>query len=65
MLEASLKREIAIEINSSYLIDFEGFLNLCSEINPFVSIGSDVHRLEEVGKCRDILNQYSHKMING
>lgn len=65
MLEASLKREIAIEINSSYLKDFEGFLNLCSEINPFVSIGSDVHHLEEVGKCRDILNQHSYKIFNG
>ena len=54
MIEA-LKSETAVEINSSYLVDPEGFLRLCAEINPIVSIGSDVHKLEEMGRCRDML----------
>lgn len=55
MMLASLEREIAIEINSSYLVDTDAFLRLCEEVNPFVSIGSDVHRLEDLGHCRDML----------
>ena len=51
----SLEREIAIEISSSYLQDFDSFLALCAEVNPLVSIGSDMHRLEELGRCRDRL----------
>lgn len=64
MLEASLKRKVAVEINSSYLKNFEEFLNLCSEIDPYVSIGSDVHHLEEVGRCRDILNRHSNRFLD-
>jgi putative hydrolase len=55
MLVTSLEREIAVEINSSYLVDCEGFLDLCHEVNPFISIGSDAHGPEEVGRCRDLL----------
>lgn len=55
MFEASLERGIAIEINSSYLPELERFLALCEEINPFVSIGSDAHRVQELGRCRDRL----------
>lgn len=55
MMEASLERGVAIEINSSYLVDFDAFLRLCDEVNPYVSIGSDAHRLAELGACRDIL----------
>ena len=55
MMVASLEREIAIEINSSYLVDTDAFLRLCEDVNPFVSIGSDVHRLKDLGHCRDML----------
>jgi putative hydrolase len=55
MMLASLERNIAIEINTSYLVDVEAFLRLCGEINPYVSIGSDAHKLEELGRCRDLL----------
>jgi putative hydrolase len=57
ILEVSLERGIAVEINSSYLKDFQAFLKLCSEMNPYVSIGSDVHRLDEIGRCRDLLRE--------
>ena len=55
ILKISLKRKIAVEINSSYIKDFRSFLRLCSQINPYVSIGSDVHNLNQLGTCRDRL----------
>lgn len=57
MLEASGERGIAVEINSSYVADWDGFLALCEEVNPLVSIGSDAHGPEELGRCRDRLRQ--------
>ncbi|PKA42097.1 PHP domain-containing protein (plasmid) [Rhizobium sullae] len=55
MMEASLERGIAIEINSSYLVDTATFVELCRQIDPIVSIGSDAHRIDQLGQCRDIL----------
>jgi putative hydrolase len=55
IMEKSLEREIAVEINTSYLTNLPAFLELCQEINPYVSIGSDMHRLEKLGHCRDLL----------
>lgn len=55
LMVSTLDRGIAIEINSSYLVDFPSFLRLCGDINPIVSIGSDAHKLQELGKCRDML----------
>ncbi len=58
LMEATLARGIAIEISSSYLRDFDGFMRLCAEINPYVSVGSDVHKLDDVGTCRDRVRSY-------
>lgn len=55
LLEHANQRAIAVEINSSYTQDLPGFLALCAEVNPYVSIGSDVHRVEKLGHCRDLL----------
>ncbi|WP_420093019.1 PHP domain-containing protein [Sinorhizobium fredii] len=55
LMTAALDRRIAIEINSSYLVDMPAFLTLCEEVNPLVSIGSDAHKLSELGRCRDQL----------
>jgi putative hydrolase len=57
LMEKSLTRGVAIEISASYLHDAAAFLGLCREINPFVSIGSDMHKLADVGGCRDLLRQ--------
>ncbi len=57
LLEASLQRGVAIEINSRYLGGQAWFLQLCAEINPLVSIASDAHHLEGIGKCRDLLRR--------
>ncbi len=55
LMARSLERRIAIEINTSYLVDVTAFLDLCQEINPLVSIGSDVHRLDEMAVSRETL----------
>jgi putative hydrolase len=63
ILRKSLDRGIAVEINSSNLGDFDAFLRLCAEVNPYVSIGSDMHRLEELGECRDRLRAQAKGVI--
>jgi putative hydrolase len=55
LMEKSIAQGIAIEISPAYLPDFAAFLGLCREINPYVSIGSDMHKLADVGRCRDLL----------
>ena len=55
LMAASLERGIAIEINSKYTTDLDPFLALCREVNPFISVGSDAHRLSELGTCRSAL----------
>ena len=58
ILKRSLERGIAVEINPSYLQDLSAFLRLCAEINPYVSLGSDMHHLEQLGECRDRLQAH-------
>lgn len=57
LMRATLDRGIAIEINTSYTRDLDRFLGLCRKVNPVVSIGSDVHRLADLGQCRDALRE--------
>lgn len=60
IFKKSLERGIAVEINTSYMQNLAGFLRLCVEINPYVSIGSDMHCLEQLVECRDQLR--AHKV---
>ena len=55
VMEAALEHGVAIEINTAYTRDLDGFLALCRRVNPLVSIGSDVHRVSDLGRCRDAL----------
>lgn len=55
IVSASVERGIAVEVNASYVRDVEGLLCIFGELNPFVSIASDMHRLEHLGRCRDLL----------
>ena len=54
----SLVRGIAVEINSAYIHNLPLFLEPFAEINPYVSIGSDMHVLENLGHCRDQLLKF-------
>lgn len=51
----------AIEISSKYTKNVYDFLTACGEINPAVSIGSDVHNLQHIGKCKEMLHQFEYK----
>jgi putative hydrolase len=55
MMRTSIETGVAIEINTSYQVNLDKFLELCSEVNPYVSIGSDAHTLGAIGQCRDVL----------
>lgn len=55
LMMQSLERKIAFEINSAYQTNFDEFLHLCYEINPYVSIGSDVHTCSQLAQCRTAL----------
>jgi putative hydrolase len=57
LLTTSVETGVAVEISTSYLVDISSFLELCQEVNPYVSVGSDVHALEDVGQCRDTLTK--------
>lgn len=48
---------IAFEFNSKYTNPqfLEILVSLCRKYNPFVSIGSDVHKMEELGRCNKML----------
>tara|TARA_B100000315_G_scaffold243235_1_gene266394 strand:- start:15 stop:713 length:699 start_codon:yes stop_codon:yes gene_type:complete len=49
---ACAKFDTAFEINSRYHADIAGWLmKKLKTYNPYVSIGSDAHRLSEVGSC--------------
>jgi putative hydrolase len=48
---------IAIELNSSYISNLWDFISLATEENPLISIGSDVHTLDELGRCRTMLKE--------
>ena len=53
----ALEKNIAIEINTKYLLENKKFFRLLKEINPYVSIGSDAHDKEEIAKDFDIIKQ--------
>jgi putative hydrolase len=56
MAEAN-KSGMAVEINSSYINDFGRYLSLLEKTNPYVSIGSDAHLLNQLGECRNKLKE--------
>jgi len=53
----ALEKNIAIEINTKYLLENKKFFRLLREINPYVSIGSDAHDKEEIAKDFDIIKE--------
>ena len=55
---ATAESGVAMEISSSYLREPLGFLDLCHSFNPIVSIGSDVHRVESIGECRELVRSF-------
>jgi putative hydrolase len=57
LMHEACARGIAIELNSSYISNLLDFCSLAREQNPLISIGSDVHKLDELGQCRNMLEE--------
>ena len=57
LFKESLKRKIAIEINTKYIIETEKLFRLFKEVNPYVSIGSDAHKKEDIGRFFHIIKE--------
>ena len=55
LMAKALEKNIAIEINTKYLLENEKFFKLLREINPYVSIGSDAHDKEEIARGFNII----------
>jgi putative hydrolase len=51
-------KDIAFEINSSYHSNsLEVLLPLLEKYDPYVSLGSDVHKVSSMGDCRDLVQE--------
>ena len=57
LMEKAVEKNIAIEINTKYLLENGKFFRLLREINPYVSIGSDAHHIDEIAKDFDIIKE--------
>jgi len=50
LMQKSLEKRIAFEINTKYLTDTDQLFALLRSVNPFVSLGSDAHSTEEIAR---------------
>lgn len=57
IMKNSLGSGIAIEINTRYRLDSQKFFRLLREINPYVSIGSDAHKKDEIARDFEIIKK--------
>lgn len=58
LMKLSKDNNKAIELNSRYIKNVYDFLSICGEINPLISIGSDAHKVEDIGSCTNLLRQF-------
>ncbi len=57
IIEKAIQRGVAIELNPAYQRNFGGFVRLCSEKNALVSIGSNAHSAEEIGRAIEAIRR--------
>lgn len=59
LVRIAKRNSVAVEINSAHHRNLADVLRICRLINPYVSLGSDVHSLEDIGdvlrKVRKVL----------
>lgn len=48
---------LAVELNTNYVWDLAGMLDLLRRVDPLVSFGSDAHRAADVGSNCDLIRQ--------
>lgn len=62
IISSCAKTDTAFEINSRYHSGImKELVPLLEKHDPFVSIGSDAHNLEEVGLCRELIKEHLRK----
>ncbi len=58
LIALAARKSVAFEINTSYhAAVLDPLLSLLARHDPPVSVGSDAHRLDEIGTCRDLLRE--------
>lgn len=60
LMRCAKDNDKAMEISSRYLKNTYDYLSLCGDIDPLVSIGSDVHNIEDIGVCRRTLKTFEY-----
>jgi histidinol phosphatase-like PHP family hydrolase len=55
LIMKATQKGVAIEVNPRYCPDPRHFLSVCQKMGALVSLGSDAHSLEEVGRIVSIL----------
>ena len=57
LLVESLKRGIAIEINTKYNTKRDKLFKLLKDVDPYISIGSDAHNISEIAKSFNMIKK--------
>jgi len=56
IIESANQYGTVIEINSSYLSESSPLFELCSVLDPLISLGSDAHNLEQLGQVMKLMD---------
>lgn len=65
MMRVSAGNGKAIEVNSMYLKNAYDFFEASSHINPYISIGSDAHKADDIGNGINLINTFKSKYFKG
>lgn len=57
------EHDIAVELNSHYLWDLDGLIELLRRVDPLVSFGSDAHEASQVGLNLRLLSKHEAVVI--
>lgn len=62
LIQQIKRKNKILEVNPRYIGNLQEFLDLCVEINPQVSLGSDAHSLSELGGARRAVEEALWKL---
>ncbi|KJS66635.1 MAG: hypothetical protein JL50_11380 [Peptococcaceae bacterium BICA1-7] len=59
VIAVAARNGVAIEINSQYHRPMETYIRMCLDCDAYITLGSNAHRLREVGLCASLLRDGS------